>query len=118
MLLWASDLGIVELTIAYHCVFNAPGDKIVWDVSHQTYSHKVLTGRAYVWLDPEAYGKVPPYTNPEESPYDYYAIGHTSTSIALATGMAKARDLLGGSEKRVQWPSDCQSGRSMKKAQL
>ena len=111
-------VGIVELTIAYHCVFNAPGDKIVWDVSHQTYPHKMLTGRAYAWLDPEAYGKVTPYTDPEESPYDYYAIGHTSTSIALATGMAKARDLLGGSEKRVQWPSDCQSGRSMKKAQL
>lgn len=93
------DLGIVELTIAYHYVFNAPGDKIVWDVSHQTYPHKMLTGRAYAWLDPEAYGKVTPYTDPEESPYDYYAIGHTSTSIALATGMAKARDLLGGSEK-------------------
>ncbi|MDD6406532.1 MAG: 1-deoxy-D-xylulose-5-phosphate synthase [Lactobacillus equicursoris] len=93
------DLGIVELTIAYHYVFNAPGDKIVWDVSHQTYPHKMLTGRAYAWLDPEAYDKVTPYTDPEESPYDYYAIGHTSTSIALATGMAKARDLLGGSEK-------------------
>lgn len=93
------DLGIVELTIAYHYVFDAPGDKIVWDVSHQTYPHKMLTGRAYAWLDPEAYGKVTPYTDPEESPYDYYAIGHTSTSIALATGMAKARDLLGGSEK-------------------
>ena len=93
------DLGIVELTIAYHYVFNAPGDKIVWDVSHQTYPHKMLTGRAYAWLDPEAYGKVTPYTDPEESPYDYYAIGHTSTSIALATGVAKARDLLGGSEK-------------------
>ncbi|MGN1407942.1 1-deoxy-D-xylulose-5-phosphate synthase [Lactobacillus sp.] len=92
------DLGIVELTIAYHYVFNAPADKLVWDVSHQTYPHKMLTGRAYAWLDPEAYSKVTPYTDPEESPYDYYAIGHTSTSIALATGMAKARDLLGGSE--------------------
>ncbi|WP_201346863.1 1-deoxy-D-xylulose-5-phosphate synthase, partial [Lactobacillus nasalidis] len=93
------DLGIVELTIAYHYVFSAPTDKIVWDVSHQTYPHKMLTGRAYAWLDPEAYDKVTPYTNPDESPYDYYAIGHTSTSVSLATGMAKARDLLGGSEK-------------------
>ncbi|CDR75792.1 1-deoxy-D-xylulose 5-phosphate synthase (fragment) [Lactobacillus delbrueckii subsp. bulgaricus] len=59
----------------------------------------MLTGRAYAWLDPEAYGKVTPYTNPDESPYDYYAVGHTSTSISLATGMAKARDLLGGSER-------------------
>lgn len=52
------DLGIVELTIAYHYVFDAPGDKIIWDVLHQTYPHKMLTGRAYAWLDPEAYGKV------------------------------------------------------------
>ncbi|CDR73756.1 1-deoxy-D-xylulose 5-phosphate synthase (fragment) [Lactobacillus delbrueckii subsp. bulgaricus] len=59
----------------------------------------MLTGRAYAWLDPEAYGKVTPYTNPDESPYDYYAVGHTSTSISLAAGMAKARDLLGGSER-------------------
>ncbi|MCT2877165.1 1-deoxy-D-xylulose-5-phosphate synthase [Lactobacillus delbrueckii] len=93
------NLGIVELTIAYHYIFDAPGDKIIWDVSHQTYPHKMLTGRAYAWLDPEAYGKVTPYTNPDESPYDYYAVGHTSTSISLATGMAKARDLLGGSER-------------------
>ena len=92
------DLGIVEATIAYHYVFNAPKDKIVWDVSHQTYPHKMLTGRAKAWLDPDHYEDVTPYTNPDESPYDYYSIGHTSTSIALATGMAKARDLLGGHE--------------------
>ena len=92
------DLGIVEATIAYHYVFNAPKDKIVWDVSHQTYPHKMLTGRAYAWLDPDRYGDVTPYSNPEESPYDYFAVGHTSTSISLATGMAKARDLMGGKE--------------------
>lgn len=92
------DLGIVEATIAYHYVFNAPKDKIVWDVSHQTYPHKMLTGRALAWLDPDHYEDVTPYTNPDESPYDYYAVGHTSTSIALATGMAKARDLMGGHE--------------------
>lgn len=92
------DLGIVETTIAYHYVFDAPKDKIVWDVSHQTYPHKMLTGRALAWLDPDHYEDVTPYTNPEESPYDYYAVGHTSTSIGLATGMAKARDLMGGHE--------------------
>lgn len=92
------DLGIVEASIAYHYVFNAPKDKIVWDVSHQTYPHKMLTGRALAWLDPEHYEDVTPYTNPDESPYDYYAVGHTSTSIALATGMAKARDLIGEHE--------------------
>lgn len=93
------DLGIVETTIAYHYVFDAPKDKIVWDVSHQTYPHKMLTGRAIGWLDPEHYKDVTPYTNPEESPYDYFAIGHTSTSIALATGLAKARDLKGSHER-------------------
>lgn len=93
------DLGIVETTIAYHYVFDAPKDKIVWDVSHQTYPHKMLTGRAIGWLDPEHYEDVTPYTNPDESPYDYFAIGHTSTSIALATGLAKARDLKGGHER-------------------
>ena len=92
------DLGIVEATIAYHYVFNAPQDKIIWDVSHQTYPHKMLTGRAQAWLDPDHYEDVTPYTNPDESPYDYYSIGHTSTSIALATGMAKARDLMGKHE--------------------
>lgn len=92
------DLGIVETAIAYHYVFDAPKDKIVWDVSHQTYPHKMLTGRALAWLDPDHYQDVTPYTNPDESPYDYYAVGHTSTSIALATGMAKARDLAGNHE--------------------
>ncbi|MEL0529442.1 1-deoxy-D-xylulose-5-phosphate synthase [Lactobacillus jensenii] len=92
------DLGIVEATIAYHYVFNAPKDKMVWDVSHQTYPHKMLTGRALAWLDPEHYEDVTPYSNPDESPYDYYTVGHTSTSIALATGMARARDLMGGKE--------------------
>ena len=92
------DLGIVEATIAYHYVFDAPKDKIVWDVSHQTYPHKMLTGRALAWLAPDHYEDVTPYSNPDESPYDYYAVGHTSTSIGLATGMAKARDLMGNHE--------------------
>ncbi len=92
------DLGIVEATIAYHYVFDAPKDKIIWDVSHQTYPHKMLTGRAYAWLDPDKYEDVTPYSNPDESPYDYYAVGHTSTSVALATGMARARDMMGKHE--------------------
>ena len=95
------DLGIVEATIAYHYVFDAPKDKIVWDVSHQTYPHKMLTGRALAWLDPDHYEDVTPYSNPDESPYDYYAVGHTSTSIGLATGMAKARDLMGNHENII-----------------
>ena len=92
------DLGIVEATIAYHYVFDAPKDKLIWDISHQTYPHKMLTGRAKAWLDPDHYEDVTPYSNPDESPYDYYAVGHTSTSVALATGMAKARDLMGQRE--------------------
>ena len=92
------DLGIVEAAIAYHYVFDAPKDKLVWDISHQTYPHKMLTGRAKAWLDPDHYEDVTPYSNPDESPYDYYAVGHTSTSVALATGMAKARDLMGQRE--------------------
>lgn len=92
------DLGIVEATIAYHYVFDAPKDKLVWDISHQTYPHKMLTGRAKAWLDPDHYEDVTPYSNPDESPYDYYAVGHTSTSVALTTGMAKARDLMGQHE--------------------
>lgn len=92
------DLGIVEATITYHYVFDAPKDKLVWDISHQTYPHKMLTGRAKAWLDPDHYEDVTPYSNPDESPYDYYAVGHTSTSVALATGMAKARDLMGQHE--------------------
>lgn len=95
------DLGIVEATIAYHYVFDAPKDKLVWDISHQTYPHKMLTGRAKAWLDPDHYEDVTPYSNPDESPYDYYAVGHTSTSVALATGMAKARDLMGQHENII-----------------
>lgn len=89
------NLGVVELTIAFHTVFNSPVDKVVWDVSHQAYTHKILTGRKLAWTDPAHYDDVSGYTAPEESPHDYFNIGHTSTSIALATGMASARDLQG-----------------------
>ncbi|MBQ0837068.1 1-deoxy-D-xylulose-5-phosphate synthase [Lactiplantibacillus pentosus] len=89
------NLGVVELTIAFHTIFDSPIDKVVWDVSHQAYTHKILTGRKQAWLDPAHYDDVSGYTAPEESPHDYFNIGHTSTSIALATGMAVARDIEG-----------------------
>ena len=95
------DLGFVEATIALHTVFDAPKDQLIFDVSHQTYPHKMLTGRKEAYMDPEHYDDVGPYTDPKESPYDLYSIGHTSTSVDLAIGMAKARDILGGKEHVV-----------------
>lgn len=89
------DLGIVEATIAMHYVFNSPEDKIVFDVSHQCYPHKMLTGRKYGFLNPEKYSAVSGYTNPEESSHDFFNVGHTSTGVSLATGLARARDLKG-----------------------
>ena len=90
-----SNLGIVEATIALHYVFNSPIDKIVFDVSHQCYTHKILTGRNESFLIEEKYGEVNGYTNPKESEHDLFSIGHTATSISLACGLAKARDLQG-----------------------
>ena len=95
------DLGFVEATIALHRVFDTPKDKIVFDVSHQTYPHKMLTGRKKAYMEEASYDEVGPYTDPKESPYDLFSIGHTSTSIDLAIGLAKARDLLSGTEKVV-----------------
>lgn len=87
------NLGIVELTVALHYVFNSPKDKIVYDVSHQSYIHKMLTGRKEAFINSEKYDEVSGYSNPEESKHDFFNIGHTSTSISLACGLAKARDL-------------------------
>ncbi len=96
------NLGIVETTIAMHYVFNAPADKFVFDVSHQSYPHKLLTGRAFGFLNPDEYDKISGYSSPAESPeYDTFELGHTSTSIALATGLQKARDIKGGKENIV-----------------
>lgn len=96
------NLGMVEATVALHYVFDAPRDKIVFDVSHQTYPHKMLTGRMRAFTDPEHYNDVNGFTNPSESPaYDLFSIGHTSTALALASGIAKARDLDGGHENVV-----------------
>lgn len=87
------NLGIIEATIAMHYVFNSPVDKIVFDVSHQCYPHKILTGRKEGFTDPDKYHKYTGYTAPEESNHDIFKVGHTSTSVSLATGLAKARDL-------------------------
>ena len=91
----APNLGIVEATIAMHYVFNSPVDKFVFDVSHQCYPHKILTGRKDGFTDVENYLKYTGYTAPHESEHDLFTIGHTSTSVSLATGVAKARDLKG-----------------------
>lgn len=95
------NLGFLEATVALHYVFDAPTDKIVFDVSHQSYVHKMLTGRMEAFVDPEKYNDVTGYTNPRESEYDLFSIGHTSTSVSLATGLAKARDLQGLSHNVV-----------------
>ncbi|MGN1304912.1 MAG: 1-deoxy-D-xylulose-5-phosphate synthase [Oscillospiraceae bacterium] len=90
------NFGMVEATIALHYVFNSPEDKIIFDVSHQSYPHKMLTGRKDAYLYPEKYDDVSGYTNPVESEHDFFEVGHTSTSVSLACGAAKARDLTGG----------------------
>ncbi|MDE6653455.1 MAG: 1-deoxy-D-xylulose-5-phosphate synthase [Muribaculaceae bacterium] len=96
------NLGMVEAIIALHYVFDTPKDQIVFDVSHQTYPHKMLTGRMKAFTDPAHYDDVTGYTAPEENPeYDLYSLGHTSSSVALAAGLAKARDLAGGKQNVV-----------------
>ena len=95
------DFGIVEVTIALHTVFDSPKDKFVFDISHQAYPHKMLTGRKDAYLYEDHYNDVSGYTNPEESPHDMFNVGHTSTSISLAAGLAKARDLKGDKENII-----------------
>ena len=95
------DFGIIEAIIALHTVFDSPTDKIVYDVSHQCYPHKMLTGRVEAYIDEDKYDEVSGYTNPEESPHDLFNVGHTSTSISLASGLAKARDLAGRKENVI-----------------
>jgi 1-deoxy-D-xylulose-5-phosphate synthase len=107
------NLGVVEATVALHYVFDAPKDKIVFDVSHQSYVHKMLTGRIEAFLDPARYDEVTGFTCPGESEYDLFEVGHTSTSIALATGLAKARDLEGGKENVVAFIGDASLGGGM-----
>lgn len=95
------NFGMVEATIALHYVFNSPIDKIVYDVSHQSYTHKMLTGRQDAYIFDEHFNDVSGYTNPEESAHDFFNIGHTSTSVSLASGLAKARDLKGDKENII-----------------
>lgn len=95
------NLGFVEASVALHYVFNSPKDKFVFDVSHQSYCHKMLTGRALAFTDKAHYDDVSGYSEPSESEHDFFTVGHTSTSISLASGLARARDLAGGKENIV-----------------
>lgn len=90
-----SNLAMIEATVALHAVFDSPRDQIVFDVSHQCYTHKILTGRRAAYEDPAQYASVSGFTNPAESAHDLFAVGHTSTAVSLATGLAKARDARG-----------------------
>ncbi len=95
------NFGMVEATIALHAVFDSPKDKMVFDVSHQSYCHKMLTGRKDAFLYEEHYDDISGYSEPSESEHDFFVIGHTSTSISLACGLAKGRDLTGGTENII-----------------
>ena len=95
------NLGIVEFTVAFHYVFDSPKDKIVFDVSHQCYPHKILTGRKEAFIDESHFSDVTGFTNPFESEHDIFTVGHTSTSVSLALGLAKARDLAGSKENVI-----------------
>ena len=91
----APNLGVVELTIAIHLALDCPHDKVIWDVGHQSYVHKLLTGRRRSFSSLRQQGGISGFPRPEESPYDCFATGHSSTSISAALGMARARDLAG-----------------------
>lgn len=91
-----SNLGVVELTVALHRVFDSPRDRFIFDVSHQSYVHKMLTGRAAAYLDQSRFDEVTGFTNPLESEHDSFVLGHTGTSISLACGLAKTRDMQRG----------------------
>lgn len=95
------NLGMVEVTTVLHYVFNSPVDKIIYDVSHQSYVHKILTGRKNAFLNPEDYSCVTGYTNQKESEHDFFTVGHTSTSLSLGCGLAKARDIKNTNENII-----------------
>lgn len=95
------NFGFVEATIALHYVFDSPKDKFVFDVSHQSYTHKMLTGRQKSYFCDEHFEDISGYTNPEESEHDFFNVGHTSTSVSLACGLAKGRDLKGDNENII-----------------
>lgn len=97
----APNLGVVELTLALHSVFESPRDQIVWDVGHQSYVHKILTGRREQFATLRQYDGISGFPKPEESPHDIFGTGHSSTSISVAVGLAKARDLAGQNHKVI-----------------
>ena len=100
----ASNLGVVELTIALHSVFNTPDDKIIWDVGHQCYTHKILTGRKEQFSTLRKLNGIAGFPKVCESEYDTFNTGHSSTSISVATGMARAKKLMVmvGSEQQIK----------------
>ena len=98
---FASSLGVVEITVALHYVFDTPEDRIVWDVGHQAYGHKILTGRRDTFCTNRKMGGVRPFPSPEESPYDTFTCGHASNSISAALGMAVAARKTGHPERHV-----------------
>ena len=100
----ASNLGAVELSIALHTVFDSPTDKLIWDVGHQCYAHKLLTGRGEAFCTLRQGGGISGFTRRDESEHDPFGAGHASTSISAALGLAKARDLRGGGEHVVADP--------------
>lgn len=101
-----SNLAIIEATVALHYVFNSPVDKIIFDVSHQCYTHKLLTGRKAAYTVPAEFSSVSGFTNPAESEHDIFSIGHTSTAISLACGLAKGRDVKGESHNVIALVGD------------
>ncbi len=109
----ASSLGAVELAIVVHYVFNTPKDKVVWDVGHQAYAHKILTGRREAFKNIRQLGGISGFPNRRESEYDVFTVGHSSTSIGSALGLAAARDLAGGNEKVVAIIGDASLGGGM-----
>ena len=90
----ASNLGVVELTVALHMVYNLPVDKLIWDVGHQSYVHKLLTGRKSKFADLRKYKGLSGFPKTTESEYDSFNTGHSSTSVSAAVGMSRSRDLL------------------------
>jgi 1-deoxy-D-xylulose-5-phosphate synthase len=97
----APNLGVVELTLALHAIFDSPTDRIIWDVGHQSYVHKIITGRREIFATLRQYNGISGFPKPEESVYDAFATGHSSTSISAAVGLAKARDLAGERHKII-----------------
>src|SRR5690554_6873617 len=96
---FGASLGVVELTVALHYVFNTPDDKLIWDVGHQAYGHKILTGRRDLFYTNRKYGGISGFPNIFESEYDSFGVGHSSTSISAALGMATAFKLQGATQR-------------------